>query len=171
MASQPQSNVYSPSGQEAYYSTQNNYKHYNVASAQQVDPFAQNQNIINMQNNYTTHLQNQQLGTNRIYQRNNDNAYSTQKTQNSHDTCNQMIPSSHQSNGTVQERDKTIYRCFTMRPSTGNMVRCGQYSSGQSSFASKPAILSCPLPQIPIDNCDLNNKEKVQYSISRLVFY
>lgn len=64
------------------------------------------------------------------------------------------IPSSNAIDGAMYERDKQIYRCSTMRPSTNGGAGTGRYENGKSTFGGggmKPSILNCPLPAIPTE--------------------
>lgn len=95
------------------------------------------------------------------------------------------IPSSNAIDGAMYERDKQIYRCSTMRPSTNGSA--GRYENGKSTFGNggggiKPSILNCPLPAIPTEAAggdatatptptatvyDRTKADKSHYSMSR----
>lgn len=144
------------------------------------------QNHLQMQRNHEQHQQQQQSDPNRIYlQTDSSYTYPNQTAaaaaaplQRDFENTNPNRSFNHHQTdggGSIYERgDKQIYRCSTLKPSTGNMVRGGgggQYENGKSSFGAKPSILNFPLPAIPIgDTGESERKEKVQYAMSRLVF-
>lgn len=152
----------------------NGYNPHTHYQAELPPNIAQNQNLIYMQNHYATQLQpkmhqqqqhKQPGGPNRIYQQTNANTYAT--TQPAHflpDFENHRVSNnSNQSDHIIQERNNQIYS--STNPSTGSMVRSGQYENGKSSFGGKPSILNCPLPAIPSDDkCD---KERMHSTMSR----
>lgn len=175
---------------QANYSTHPNYKNQLPGGQSQSPPNVapQNQHPIYSQNHYSTHQQMQQQmpsQAHRIYQQHQQqpqNPYGTtmrrnpasqphqpQPPQVPRNYDNPSIPSSNQMDGALYERDKQIYRCSTMRPSTGN-VSGGRYENGKSSFGAKPSILNCPLPAIPTEgngDVDRKNVDKSHYGMSR----